>query len=570
MTGGTCTMYGTGAPQTEQPAQREYTESAGHTEPERPVMVFIGMMGAGKTRIGKEVAKLMGLPFRDADIAIEHATGMKIPAYFEQYGESAFRRVEADLIAQTLVTFGGVFSLGGGAPMTPSTQTALAGYAEHGGKIVYLMADPAEAMERAAHGGGRPMLKGDANARWMALHEQRDPVFRTVANVLVRTRGLTPLSAARKVIDMVEERSIHVTGTAVDPYDVIIGEGALHHVADVLGEKPNRVALIHTQPVQRHADRMRTLLRKAGYDVHELTIPDAEAGKTVAVANNLWQRLGEEGFTRSDAIVGLGGGAATDLAGFIAATWMRGIRYVNCPTSLLAMVDASTGGKTGINLPQGKNLVGSFYTPAGVLADLTTLTSLPTDIFIEGLGEVVKSGFIRDTTILDILSSHAAELRAFNGSTLLGSGLEDVVAELIERTVRVKVYHVSADLKEQGLREFLNYGHTLAHAIEQIEHFSWRHGNAVAVGMVYAAELAQILGYLDRDVVAYHRELLSSLGLPTSWQGDFDRVLTLMHRDKKARGNMLRFVVLDRPGHVIHLENPPLDAVREAFNRIQQ
>lgn len=157
-------------------------------------------------------------------------------------------------------------------------------------------------------------------------------------------------------MEMIDQRIVHVTGSTIEPYDVCIGEGVMSQLAQVLGDKPAKVALIHTQPVQRHSDRARTLLRQSGYDVHDIVIPDAEAGKTIEVANGIWQRLGEEGFTRSDAIVGLGGGAATDLAGFVAATWMRGIRYVNCPTSLLAMVDASTGGKTGINTPQGKNL----------------------------------------------------------------------------------------------------------------------------------------------------------------------------------------------------------------------
>lgn len=537
----------------------------------RPHAVIIGMMGAGKTRVGKEVAHMLRLPFADADVEIEHEVGMKIPAYFDKHGEPAFREVEADLIADFLEDFDGIFSLGGGAPMTPSTQEALADYIAQGGCVVYLDADPKEAMERANRGGGRPMLNGDANARWKKLFKERDPVFRNVANVHVRTRGLTPQGAAKKVIDMVSQRTVHVDGAAIEPYDVVIGEGAMNRLVDVLGSKPVRIALIHTQPVQRHSDRARALLRQGGYEVSDIVIPDAEPGKTITVANRIWERLGNEGFTRSDAVVGLGGGAATDLAGFVAATWMRGVRYVNCPTSLLAMVDASTGGKTGINTPQGKNLVGSFYTPAGVLADMNSLATLPNDIFIEGLGEVAKSGFIRDPEILTILENHAAELRAFDGSTFLGSPLKDVVAELIERTVTVKAYHVSSDLKEKGLREFLNYGHTLAHAIEQLEHFRWRHGNAVAVGMVYAAELAHLTGHIDQDLVDYHRSLLTSLGLPTSWNGGlFDDVLALMHRDKKARGNELRFVVLDSIGHVVHLDNPPADAVEEAFRRIQQ
>ena len=534
-----------------------------------PQAVIIGMMGAGKTRVGRETAQVMGLPFLDADVEIERQVGMSIPEYFERYGEPAFRDVESDLIRRTVDGFDGIFSLGGGAPMTPAVQETLAGYIADGGKVIYLMADPREAMERARRGGGRPMLNGDADERWKTLYRQRDPVFRDVANVYVRTYGLTPAQAARRMKDMIEERCVHVTGSGIDAYDVRIGEGAMGHLPELLGRKATRVALIHTQPVQRHSDHARALLRQGGYEVSDIVVPDAEAGKTVDVANGVWQRLGEEGFTRSDAIVGVGGGAATDLAGFIAATWMRGVRYVNCPTSLLAMVDASTGGKTGINTPQGKNLVGSFYTPAGVLADVRTLASLPNDIFIEGLGEVAKSGFIMDEEILRILESHAAALRGFDGATFLESPLKDVVGELIERTVRVKVHHVSSDLKEQGLREFLNYGHTLGHAIEKIEHFRWRHGNAVAVGMVYAAELSNLLGYIDRDLVDYHRSLLGALGLPTSWGGgSWSDVLALMHRDKKARGNMLRFVVLDRVGHVIHLENPPMEAVEEAFRRI--
>ena len=537
---------------------------------EPPVAVLIGMPGAGKTRVGGEVAQMLGVRFTDSDEVIEQRTGMRITEYFSEYGEPKFRELESQVIADLLHTAGGIVSLGGGAPMTESVRRNLQKYISQGGKVVYLQADPQEEMERARRGGNRPMLAGDADARWRALYEERDPVFDAVANVHVHTRGSSPQHAARKVMDMVMEHDVHVTGASITPYDVRIGVGTSNHLAEVLGDRPVRIALIHTAPVQRHSDRARALLRQAGYEVSDVLIPDAEAGKTIEVANGIWQRLGNEGFTRSDAVVGLGGGAATDLAGFVAATWMRGIRYVNCPTSLLAMVDASTGGKTGINTPQGKNLVGSFYTPAGVLADMRALETLPNDILIEGLGEVAKSGFIRDPEILSILENHAQQLREFNGSTFLGSPLEDVVAELIERTVKVKAYHVSNDLREAGLREFLNYGHTLGHAIEQIEHFKWRHGNAVAVGCVFAAELSSILGYIDQDLVDYHRQLLGSLGLPISWSGgDWDSVLALMHRDKKARGNTLRFVVLEGVGHPIHLDDPPIEAVHEAFERIR-
>ncbi|PJM73013.1 3-dehydroquinate synthase [Bifidobacterium primatium] len=533
-----------------------------------PKAVLIGMPGAGKTRIGQDVASVLNVEFKDSDVEIEAREQTKIPQIFEERGEKAFRIIESDVILGFMHGFGGVLSLGGGAPMTDSVCAALERYVDEGGVVAYLDADPSEAIARASRSGNRPLLADGAAKKWRRLYAERKPVFEHLANLIVHTKGKTPMQAAQNIADTANERVVHVDGA--EPYDVRIGSHVVNHLADVLGDKPVKIAMIHTTPVQRHSDRVRTLLRRAGYDVSDITIPDAEAGKTIEVANGIWKRLGEEGFTRSDAVVGLGGGAATDLAGFVAATWMRGIRYVNCPTSLLAMVDASTGGKTGINTEAGKNLVGSFYTPAGVLADLTTLGTLPNDIFVEGLGEVAKSGFIMDTEILHILEENAEALRTFDPANITPE-LESVIAELIERTVRVKAHHVSADLKEKGLREFLNYGHTMGHAIEKLEHFRWRHGNGVAVGMVYAAELANILGYIDRDLVDYHRSLLRSLGLPTSWNdGSFDDVLALMHKDKKARGKMLRFVVLDRPGHVVHLDNPPADAVEEAFRRIQK
>ena len=551
-----------------------------------PLAVIIGMPGAGKTRVGREVANLMHIPFIDTDAEIEQEIGMSVAKYFQSHSQEEFRVIEAKIVRNAIegpTACSGIVSLGGGAPTDESTQEVLKKYRANGGRIVYLQANPNEAIERVGRNNNRPIFSGsDCATRWLELYEKRNPIFRSLANIYMLTNGATAKAAAEKLKNMLNQRMIHVPCPGIEEYDVRIGEDALELLPQMLGDSVNRVALIHTQPVQRHSDKARTILRRAGYDVYEMLVPDAEAGKTVRVADSLWSKLGDLGFTRSDAIVGSGGGAVTDLAGFVASTWMRGIRYVNCPTSLLAMVDASTGGKTGVNTSAGKNLVGSFYTPAGVLADTFTFSTLPKDIFIEGLGEVVKSGFIRDLNILQILSDeHNNKLiKSFDrnvfdkASYIKNVELSNLITDLIERTVRVKVYHVSKDLKEQGLREFLNYGHTLGHAIEQIEHFRWRHGNAVCVGMVFAAQLAKNLGCLTCEDVKYHKDLLSSLGLPICWTSStdsetmFNNVLDLMHKDKKARGNILRFVILDGIANPIHLENPPIEAVRDAFNSV--
>ena len=560
-----------------------------------PQVVFIGMPGSGKTRIGKEIAGLLDVNFYDSDEIIERREGKAVTEIFAEYGEQRFREIERNVIADIVrvpedtvrgneprdaqksaqddaqdgesVTFNGILSLGGGAPMDATTQQNLRMYAQRGGHIVYLNAQADEAIEHATRSGNRPLLAHNPEQVWMDLYDKRHTTYMELATFVMPTHGKTPRQAAHTVMDLLNEHIIHVSG-AQPEYDVRIGTSTMRHLPEILGDGVVRVALIHSTPVQRHSDKARAILRRAGYDVTEIVIPDAEQGKTTAVASRVWNELGEVGFTRSDAIVGLGGGAATDLAGFIAATWLRGIPYVNCPTSLLAMVDASTGGKTGINTDAGKNLVGSFYTPLGVLADIDTLRTLDRRIFVEGLGEVIKAGFIADPQILTIIERYADFLKNIEPSQITDEQM-DVIVELISRSVRVKERHVSADLREKGLREFLNYGHTLGHAIEKMEHFSWRHGEAVAVGMVFAAELAHIHGIVDQEFVDYTRSIIESVGLPTQWKvPDVERVLEIMHRDKKARGTMLRFVVVDEIGHVRRLEDPSEDSVREALHRI--
>jgi 3-dehydroquinate synthase len=329
-------------------------------------------------------------------------------------------------------------------------------------------------------------------------------------------------------------------------YDVIVGRDLTAALPGLL-DGARRVLVVSSEPLRRRAESVRAVLAGAGVEALAVEVPDAEAGKTASVAASCWQALGQAEFTRSDAVVGVGGGAVTDLAGFVAATWLRGVRVVHLPTTLLAMVDAAVGGKTGINTGEGKNLVGSFHPPAGVLCDLDTLATLPDRDLVAGLAEVVKTGFIADGRILDlVVDGGARDCRS------------PVLRELVERSVAVKARVVTEDLRESSLREILNYGHTFGHAIEQAEGFTWRHGDAVSVGMVFAAELGFLAGRMPRELVERHRRILGSLGLPVAYRaGGWDGILTAMRRDKKTRGARLRFVVLEGVGRPVRLEDPP-------------
>jgi 3-dehydroquinate synthase len=256
-------------------------------------------------------------------------------------------------------------------------------------------------------------------------------------------------------------------------------------------------------------------------------------------------------------VVSLGGGAVTDLAGFVAATWMRGVRVVHVPTTLLAMVDAAVGGKTGINTPAGKNLVGAFHEPSAVLVDLAVLDTLPAPELVAGSAEIVKTGFIADPVILERIEADPA-------AALDPAG--PVLPELVERSIRVKAGVVAADLRESHLREILNYGHTLGHAIERREEYRWRHGAAVSVGLVFAAELARAAGRLDDATADRHRAVLESLGLPVSYAADaLPELVESMRGDKKARAGTLRFVVLDGLAKPGRLEGPEPELLERAY-----
>jgi len=355
-----------------------------------------------------------------------------------------------------------------------------------------------------------------------------------------------------------------------DDYDVVIGSGVLDGVGDLLGQDVERVLVVHPPTLHDLTSRVTGALEDQGYAVHLAEVPDAEAAKTAEVASALWAQLGRAGFTRTDAVVGVGGGTVTDLAGFVAASWLRGVSVVHVPTTLLGMVDAAVGGKTGINTPEGKNLVGAFHPPAGVLCDVDVLSTLPEADLVAGLAEVVKCGFIADPVILDLVEASVA----VDADRARSAG-NPHLRELIERAVRVKAQVVVADLRESSLREILNYGHTFGHAIEQVEHYSWRHGEAVGVGMVYVAELARLTGHLagpEGDaLVARHRSVLESLGLPTTYTGGrWEELLTAMRRDKKSRGSTLRFVVLDGLAEPARLAGPDETLLQAAYGLVSR
>ncbi|MCY0943429.1 3-dehydroquinate synthase [Streptomyces antarcticus] len=343
-------------------------------------------------------------------------------------------------------------------------------------------------------------------------------------------------------------------------YDVLVGRQLLGELGSLIGTKARRVAVIHPEALASTGEALRDDLADQGFEAVAIQVPNAEEAKTIEVAAYCWKALGQSGFTRTDVIVGVGGGATTDLAGFVAATWLRGVRWVAVPTTVLAMVDAAVGGKTGINTAEGKNLVGAFHPPAGVLCDLAALDSLPVNDYVSGLAEIIKAGFISDPVILDLIEGDPEAARTPAGPH---------TAELIVRSIQVKADVVSSDLKESGLREILNYGHTLAHAIEKNERYTWRHGAAVSVGMVFAAELGRLAGRLDDATADRHKSVLAAVGLPLTYRGDqWPKLLETMKLDKKSRGDLLRFIVLDGLAKPTVLEGPDPAVLVAAYGEV--
>lgn len=356
---------------------------------------------------------------------------------------------------------------------------------------------------------------------------------------------------------------IRVASAGAAAYDVLVGRG-LTGALPALLPGAERVLVLHPESTRGYAESAGDTLRAAGLAVATHAVPDGEAAKDLPAVAACWDACAALGLTRSDAVVAVGGGATTDLAGFVAATWLRGVRVAHLPTTLLGMVDAAIGGKTGINVAAGKNLVGSFHPPAGVLCDLDTLATMPPADYASGLAEVVKAGFIADPQILDLVEADPAAAARPEGPR---------TGELIRRAVQVKADVVSADLRESkvggGGRELLNYGHTLGHAIERAEGYRWRHGDAVSVGLVYAAAVSRRAAGLDDATAARHRDVLAALSLPIGYRRDaWPALLETMRLDKKNRGRRLRFVALTALGRPTVLDDVDPGLLADAYAEV--
>ncbi|GAA1417508.1 hypothetical protein GCM10009601_11640 [Streptomyces thermospinosisporus] len=542
-----------------------------------PLIVLVGPMGVGKSTVGRILAERLGTGFRDTDDDVVAAEGRSISDIFVDDGEPAFRALEKQAVRRALAEHEGILALGGGAVLDADTRALLAGL-----RVVYLSMDVEEAVKRTGLNAARPLLAVNPRKQWRELMEARRHLYEEVATAVVPTDGRTPDEVAQAVLDALQLPAptggatpgprqeeampapvtrIHVGGTAgTEPYDVLVGRQLLGELAGLIGTKAKRVAVIHPEALAETGEALRADLAGQGYETIAVQVPNAEEAKTAEVAAYCWKALGQSGFTRTDVIVGVGGGATTDLAGFVAATWLRGVRWIAVPTTVLAMVDAAVGGKTGINTAEGKNLVGAFHPPAGVLCDLAALDSLSVNDYVSGLAEVIKAGFIADPVILDLIESDPQAARTPAGPH---------TAELIERSIRVKAEVVSSDLKESGLREILNYGHTLGHAIEKNERYKWRHGAAVSVGMHFAAELGRLAGRLDDATADRHRTILEAVGLPLHYRYDqWPKLLETMKVDKKSRGDLLRFIVLDGLAKPTVLEGPDPAVLLAAYGEV--
>lgn len=521
--------------------------------PDRNI-VLTGFMGTGKTTVGRQVAQRLGRTFVDLDDVIVQRAGKTIPEIFDQDGETVFRGHESTVCSELGHPAGLVIATGGGAILDPANRDALMA----GGEVICLDADPSVIVARLAGGNGRPLLGVmDPQARVADLLAQRRAVYAALANH-VDTSRLSAAAVAERVMAVAAGLPAGAYRLPDLGYDIIVAGGVIGQAGKRIiaaGLRQGRCAVITNPTVAaHHAASLVESLSESGLEPFLYEVPDGEEYKTLSTTGTLYSRLAADKMSRGEPIIALGGGVIGDLAGFVSATWLRGVPFVQIPTSLLAMVDASIGGKVAVDLPQGKNLVGAFKQPVLVLGDPGLLRTLPPAEFRAGLAEIVKAALIGDAALFEEIAAAGP------------ASLESVISDAL----RVKVKVVQRDPFEAGERAWLNLGHTFGHGLELVSGFRLRHGQAVALGLVAAAEMSATLGHCDRALPVRVRHMIERLGLPTSYNFNTDEVMAAMGTDKKRRGRSLRFVLLKRVGEVAMVDDVPDAAVLDALGRIRK
>ncbi|NPV71128.1 MAG: 3-dehydroquinate synthase [Firmicutes bacterium] len=535
-------------------------------------ILLAGFMGTGKSTVGRALAKRLNMRFVDTDILIEQTAGMTIPEVFSRMGEPAFREMEARLVAAATELKGAVIAVGGGAIQNPETRALV----KQRCVVALLTARPQTILARVETRGERPMLTGYPEpeqklARVLDLLQQRMPAYLDAGDMVIDTeRGIDlvvdeiisnlpkerllpvdrPLPVERPANAFATARSVAVT-TPGGQYVVHIGSGVIAGLSRLIKDSCadlQRVLVVSNPMVsQLWLTDLTDELEGAGYQVETALVADGETHKNLQSATGLYDLLNEKGYDRSTVIVALGGGVVGDLAGFVAATYMRGVRLVQIPTTLLAQVDSSIGGKVAVNYGHRKNLIGAFYQPVLVVSDVDTLQTLPDGVFSEGMAEVIKTAIIGGEPLFSLLERNAAGIVARNPATL-----QEVVAACAE----IKAGVVSEDERDEDGRMILNLGHTFGHAVESACAYQGvSHGQAVAVGVCLSAKLSHSLGFAAPGLLSRISGLMHRFNLPTS-PGDLavdltpDLICSHAKFDKKRHLGRLRFVVPVAVGEV--------------------
>jgi shikimate kinase/3-dehydroquinate synthase len=514
-------------------------------------VIVTGFMGTGKTTVGQEVARRLGYPFVDMDTEIEARAGKPIPRIFAEDGEDAFRELEAALCVELSAQRGLVIATGGGALVDPTSRALMM----RSGTVVCLRCEVDEILRRlpGAHSPERPLLDvADPRARIESLLNARREAYAAIP-WQIDTTGCTVGEVAARVVEIANAITLSVRYPGGE-YGIHIGNGVLTHAGGVLramgAPEGSLVAIVSNHVVEPlYGAQLNDSLKSAGLRPLTCSIPDGEQHKTLGTVMTLYEQFLAGGLDRSGTVLSLGGGVTGDVAGFAAATFMRGIRFVQVPTTLLAMVDASVGGKTGVDLPQGKNLIGAFKQPASVIIDPGLLVTLPPEEIRCGLAELIKHAIIGAPDFFAELEARAGALPPWQ---------EKDGAAWIARSLQVKIQVVQEDPFEQGRRAVLNLGHTVGHALEKLSGFGLRHGEAVSIGMVAAAGMARELGWANASLADRIERILSAWGLPVRCPSlDVDAVCEALAFDKKKQGRGLRWVLPRTIGEVEIAEHVP-------------